>query len=149
MSQLPATMKSWVKSRAELGGFDLVNNKLPRPKSNEVLVKTHSTSICGTDIHIWKWDDWARENVPLGTITGHETCGTIVGVGEVTSHKIGDKIAVECHLACWNVIGVRKETHIFAKADKYLASIKMAHSHHILLSHIKMPDIFQTTFRSS
>ena len=102
MSQLPATMKSWVKNRAELGGFDLVNNKLPRPKSNEVLVKTHSTSICGTDIHIWKWDDWARENVPLGTIIGHETCGTIVGVGEgVTSHKIGDKIAVECHLACW------------------------------------------------
>ena len=100
---IPETMKAWKKTKPELGGFQLIDSTVPKPQPNEVLVKTHSTSICGTDIHIWKWDDWAADNVPLGTITGHETCGVVVGIGsEVTTHQIGDKIAVECHLACWN-----------------------------------------------
>ena len=96
-------MMAWKKTKPEFGGFELVESTVPTPHSNEVLVKTHSTSICGTDIHIWKWDDWAAENVPIGTTTGHETCGEVVAVGSaVTTHKIGDKIAVECHLACWD-----------------------------------------------
>ena len=94
---------AWKKTKPEKGGFELVETPLPNCDDDEVLVKTHSTSICGTDIHIWKWDHWASENVPIGTITGHETCGTIVALGkDVKTHKIGDKIAVECHLACWN-----------------------------------------------
>ena len=103
MTAIPSTMMAWKKSKPEFGGFELVESAVPTPRSNEVLVKTHSTSICGTDIHIWKWDDWAAENVPIGTTTGHETCGEVVAVGSaVTTHKIGDKIAVECHLACWD-----------------------------------------------
>ncbi len=99
---IPETMKAWIKTKPELGGFQLIDSTVPKPQPDEVLVKTHSTSICGTDIHIWKWDDWAADNVPLGTITGHETCGVVVEIGsEVTTHQIGDKIAVECHLACW------------------------------------------------
>ena len=103
MDSLPTTMMAWKKTKPEKGGFELVEIPLPNCGDDEVLVKTHSTSICGTDIHIWKWDHWAAENVPIGTTTGHETCGTIVALGkEVNTHKIGDKIAVECHLACWN-----------------------------------------------
>ena len=103
MEEIPETMLAWTKSSDEIGGFSLDEHLIPIPQENEVLVKTHSTSICGTDIHIWKWDQWARENVPIGTITGHETCGTIVALGNnVDSHEIGDKVAIECHLACWD-----------------------------------------------
>ncbi len=103
MEEIPKTMLGWTKSSGVEGGFSLDEHPTPQPKEQEVLVKTHSTSICGTDIHIWKWDQWARDNVPVGTITGHETCGTIVALGDgVHSHKIGDKVAIECHLACWN-----------------------------------------------
>lgn len=96
-------MSAWTKSRDEEGGFSLEQHPIPTPGVGEVLVKTQCTSICGTDIHIWKWDEWSKENVPLGTITGHETSGKIVALGQgVTSHAVGDHIAVECHLACWN-----------------------------------------------
>ena len=103
MDSLPTSMMAWKKIKPEKNGFELVETSLPDCGDDEVLVKTHSTSICGTDIHIWKWDHWAAENVPIGTTTGHETCGTVVALGkDVNTHKIGDKIAVECHLACWN-----------------------------------------------
>ena len=69
MEEIPETMLAWTKSSDEIGGFSLDEHLIPIPQENEVLVKTHSTSICGTDIHIWKWDQWARENVPIGTIT--------------------------------------------------------------------------------
>jgi threonine 3-dehydrogenase len=103
MQELPDVMFGWTKSNDEIGGFSLEKHDTPTPGKGEVLIKTHSTSICGTDVHIWKWDDWAKENVPLGTITGHETCGQVVGLGAgVSTHTIGDKVAIECHLACWN-----------------------------------------------
>ena len=103
MAELPETMLAWTKVRPEEDGFELLEHPVPSPAPEEILVKTLSTSICGSDIHIWKWDEWAQQEVPLGTITGHETCGYVVALGEgVTSHEIGDFVAVECHLACWN-----------------------------------------------
>ena len=103
MQPIPATMTAWTKTRDEEGGFTLEEHPVPSPGPGEVLIKAQSTSICGTDIHIWKWDDWSRQNVPLGTITGHETSGLVVGLGEgVASHELGDHVAVECHLACWD-----------------------------------------------
>ena len=103
MQELPDSMFAWTKSADQIGGFSLEKHEIIAPGAGEVLIKTHSTSICGTDVHIWKWDDWAKENVPLGTITGHETCGEVVAIGsDVTSHSIGDKVSIECHLACWN-----------------------------------------------
>tara|TARA_B100001113_G_scaffold258234_1_gene213348 strand:- start:11684 stop:12727 length:1044 start_codon:yes stop_codon:yes gene_type:complete len=95
-------MAAWTKVRDETDGFDLVNHPIPTPGEGEVLVKTKATSICGTDLHIWKWDDWSRENVPLGTVTGHETSGEIVALGlGVEDRQVGDLVAIECHLACW------------------------------------------------
>ena len=103
MIHLPNAMLAWTKSRNEVGGFSIEQHPVPSPARGEVLIKTKSTSICGTDLHIWKWDDWSRENVPLGTVTGHETCGEVVALGDgVNSHNIGDIVAIECHLACWN-----------------------------------------------
>ena len=103
MSEAPDTMMAWTKVHDTEDGFELIEHPVPSPASGEVLVKTASTSICGTDLHIWLWDEWSRDEVPLGTITGHETCGEVVALGEgVSSHKIGDQVAIECHLACWN-----------------------------------------------
>ena len=103
MSEALGTMMAWTKVHDREDGFELIEHPVPSPASGEVLVKTASTSICGTDLHIWLWDEWSRDEVPLGTITGHETCGEVVALGEgVSSHKIGDQVAIECHLACWN-----------------------------------------------
>ena len=103
MESLPSTMTAWTKTRDEQGGFSLAEHAVPSPVEGEVLIQTLSTSVCGTDLHIWKWDEWSRENVALGTITGHETSGVVIALGEgVDTHEIGDEIAVECHCACWN-----------------------------------------------
>ena len=103
MEGVPNSMMAWTKVRGGQDGFELIEHPVPVPKPNEVLVKTFATSICGTDLHIWKWDDWSESNVPLGTITGHETSGRVVAIGrDVTTHKIGDAVAIECHLACWD-----------------------------------------------
>lgn len=96
-------MMAWTKVRGEQNGFELIEHPIPTPKADEVLIKTASTSICGTDLHIWLWDEWSSSEVPLGTVTGHETCGIVVGIGDnVETHEIGDQVAIECHLACWN-----------------------------------------------
>lgn len=96
-------MLAWTKTQDEQNGFELIEHEIPLPGPKDVLVKTKSTSICGTDLHIWLWDDWSRDNVPLGTITGHETAGEIIAIGgEVSTHKVGDLVAVECHIACWD-----------------------------------------------
>lgn len=95
-------MSAWTKVRDEQDGFELIEHPVPSPSTGQVLIKTASTSICGTDIHIWKWDEWSRREVPLGTITGHETCGEIVAVGQgVDESRIGEMVAIECHLADW------------------------------------------------
>ena len=100
-------MTAWTKTRSEVGGFTQEEHSVPSPGPGEVLIRTKSTSVCGTDIHIWKWDAWSRENVPLGTVTGHETSGHVVALGEgVDSHAVGDFIAVECHLACLSLIHI-------------------------------------------
>ena len=102
MTEQQKTMTAWTKVRPEEDGFDLIEHPIPIPGPGELLVKTLSTSICGTDLHIWKWNEWSAQEVPLGTITGHETCGHVVAVGEgVNSHQNGDFISVECHLADW------------------------------------------------
>ena len=93
------TMLAWTKIRGEENGFELIEHQVPKPGIGEMLVRTRSTSICGTDLHIWLWDEWSRKNVELGTITGHETSGEIIQLGEgVTGHQIGDHVAVECHI---------------------------------------------------
>ena len=75
-------MQAWTKVRDEADGFDLVEHPVPHPGPGEILVRTRATSICGTDLHIWSWDEWSRANVPLGTITGHETSGEVAMLGE-------------------------------------------------------------------
>jgi threonine 3-dehydrogenase len=92
------TMQALSKSRAEPGIW-LVSAPVPRPGTNEVLIKVHMTGICGTDLHIYNWDDWAQRNIPVPRIIGHEFVGEIAAVGPgVSGFDIGDRVTAEGHI---------------------------------------------------
>lgn len=93
-------MKALVKSKPETG---IWMTDVPPPKvgHNDVLIKVKKTAICGTDIHIYNWDDWAKKTVPIPLITGHEFVGEIVEIGQdVKGFKIKDRVSGEGHIAC-------------------------------------------------
>ncbi len=94
----PNTMKALEKSRPEEGLW-VVQAPVPEIGPDEVLIRVNATGICGTDIHIWNWDDWARATVPVPMITGHEFAGEIVEIGRnVTGLKIGQRCSGEGHV---------------------------------------------------
>ena len=91
-------MKALVKARAEPG---LWMERVPVPEIGEddVLIKIHKTGICGTDVHIWNWDDWAARTVPVPLVTGHEFASEIVELGrDVTDLQLGQRVSGEGHL---------------------------------------------------
>ncbi len=93
-------MRALVKSRREPG---IWMEEVARPGigPNDLLVRVHYTSICGTDLHIWNWDRWAQATVPLPLVIGHEFMGTVVGIGsEVAGFAEGQRVAVEGHVTC-------------------------------------------------
>ncbi|MGA0047171.1 MAG: L-threonine 3-dehydrogenase [Methylophilaceae bacterium] len=93
-------MKALVKTKAEQG---IWLQDMPEPEcgNNDVIVKIHKTAICGTDIHIYNWDEWAQKTIPVPMITGHEYAGEIVEVGQnVTDLSVGDIVSGEGHITC-------------------------------------------------
>ncbi|HMK22982.1 MAG TPA: L-threonine 3-dehydrogenase [Terriglobales bacterium] len=73
----------------------------PTPGPNDVVVKIAATSLCGTDAHIYRWDDWARSRIQPPRIIGHELCGEVVETGpDVTLVQKGDYVAAESHITC-------------------------------------------------
>lgn len=91
-------MKALVKAEAKEG---LWMQRVPVPEigPDDVLIKINKTGICGTDIHIWNWDDWAQRTVPVPLVTGHEFAGEIVEVGRnVHDLSIGQRCSGEGHL---------------------------------------------------
>lgn len=94
------TMLSLVKAKSEPGIW-LEEVPVPNFGVNDVLVKIHKTAICGTDIHIYLWDDWAKGTIPVPMTVGHEFYGEIVEVGsEVTGLTVGQRVSGEGHLTC-------------------------------------------------
>ena len=93
-------MKALVKSKPERGIW-LEDIGIPEVGHNDVLIKIKRTAICGTDIHIFKWDDWAKATIPVPLAVGHEFCGEIVECGsEVNGFEIGDRVSAEGHITC-------------------------------------------------
>jgi len=93
-------MKALVKAQPAPG---LWLEDVPEPTIgiNDVLIKVLRTSICGTDVHIWKWDDWARKTIPVPMTVGHEFVGKIVEIGSnVADFQHGDIVSGEGHLVC-------------------------------------------------
>lgn len=93
-------MKALVKKFAK-SGIWLEDVDLPEVGINEVLIKVEKTGICGTDIHIYKWDDWAQKTIPVPMVVGHEFVGQIVEKGtNVSGFEIGDIVSGEGHVVC-------------------------------------------------
>lgn len=92
------TMKALEKSFPKEGLW-MTQAPVPEIGPDEVLIKINKTGICGTDVHIWNWDDWAQKTVPVPLITGHEFAGEIVELGRnVTDLEIGQRCSGEGHL---------------------------------------------------
>jgi len=93
-------MKALVKSKREPGIW-MEDVSMPQHGVNDVLIKIHKTAICGTDIHIYNWDDWAQATIPVPMTVGHEFYGEIVEIGqEVKGLEIGQRVSGEGHLTC-------------------------------------------------
>jgi threonine 3-dehydrogenase len=93
-------MRALVKSRAEPG---LWLEDVPEPEHgiNDVLIKVRRTGICGTDVHIERWDAWAQRTIPVPLVIGHEFVGEIVAVGSnVSDFHPGDLVSGEGHVVC-------------------------------------------------
>jgi threonine 3-dehydrogenase len=93
-------MKSLSKIKAEPGLW-MTDVAKPIIGPNDVLIKTKKAAICGTDLHIYNWDEWAQRTVPVPLVIGHEFVGVIAEVGsEVDDFKIGDRVSAEGHITC-------------------------------------------------
>lgn len=91
-------MTALVKAHAG-EGLERQNVPVPEIGPEDVLIRVHKTGICGTDIHIWKWDDWAARTVPVPLVTGHEFAGEIVELGpQVQDLELGQRVSGEGHL---------------------------------------------------
>ena len=93
-------MKALVKRRAEPGLW-LEDVPEPKPGINDILIRVHRTGICGTDVHIHKWDAWAKKTIPVPMVVGHEFVGEIVEVGaNVSDFFPGQIVSGEGHVVC-------------------------------------------------
>ena len=93
-------MRALVKREAGQGIW-MEEIPIPDPGTNEVLIKVEKTAICGTDVHIYQWDDWAERTIKPGLVIGHEFVGRIEKLGEgVTGYSEGDRVSAEGHIVC-------------------------------------------------
>src|SRR5918998_6422841 len=94
------SMKALVKKKSEPGLW-LEEVPVPQIGINDVLIRVDRTGICGTDVHIYKWDDWARKTIPVPMVVGHEFVGEIVKVGSnVNDFHPGEIVSGEGHVVC-------------------------------------------------
>lgn len=107
-------MKALAKLKAEEGIWMVKDAPIPEPGHNDLLIKIRKTAICGTDVHIYNWDDWSRKTIPVPMITGHEYVGEVVGMGqEVKGFAVGDRVSGEGHITCGHCRNCRAgRTHL-------------------------------------
>ncbi len=93
-------MKALLKTKREEG---IWMGEVPMPEigPNDVLIRIHKSAICGTDVHIYNWDEWAQKTIPVPMVVGHEYVGVIEKVGdEVEGYHPGDRVSGEGHITC-------------------------------------------------
>jgi threonine 3-dehydrogenase len=110
-----ATMRALAKVRPG-PGLELVDRPVPQPGNGEVLLHMEAASICGTDYHLFSWDEWAAENLVPPRTLGHELAGTVAATGPgVTRVKEGDLVGVESHIVDWTCAQCRRgQMHLCA-----------------------------------
>ncbi|HOP58601.1 MAG TPA: L-threonine 3-dehydrogenase [Bacteroidales bacterium] len=101
-------MKALVKARPERGLW-MQEVPIPEPGLNDVIIKVKKSSICGTDLHIYKWDEWSQRTIKTPMVIGHEYMGIIEEMGPgVTNLKLGERVTGEGHLACGHCRNCRR-----------------------------------------
>ncbi|MDR6224272.1 L-threonine 3-dehydrogenase [Desmospora profundinema] len=112
------TMRALVKHYAGFGA-ELREVPIPAPKPGEALIKVKATTICGTDVHIYGWDDWAASRVQPPYVFGHEFSGEVVEVGEGVTHvAVGDHVSAETHIVCGSCPQCRRgEAHVCVNTE--------------------------------
>jgi threonine 3-dehydrogenase len=115
MAEIEKTMQALVKPAAA-PGVEMREVPVPKIGVRDVLVRVDTASVCGTDLHIYNWDQWAQGRIHPPLIPGHEFCGTVAAVGsEVTLVKEGDFVSAEMHVACGKCLQCRTgQAHICA-----------------------------------
>lgn len=94
-------MKGLAKLKEEPGLWMVNDADMPSIGTHDVLIKIKTSAICGTDVHIYNWDEWAQQTIPVPMIVGHEYIGEIVEVGSAITHlKPGQRVSGEGHLVC-------------------------------------------------
>jgi threonine 3-dehydrogenase len=97
---MPTMMKALVKSKREPGLW-LERVPVPEIGPNDLLIRTRKTAICGTDVHIYNWDEWSQKTIPVPMVTGHEFVGVVEAVGSaVRGFQRGDRVSGEGHVTC-------------------------------------------------
>ncbi|RLD66746.1 MAG: L-threonine 3-dehydrogenase, partial [Bacteroidetes bacterium] len=101
-------MKALVKTKAEKGiWMEEVN--IPEIGVNDILIKIKKTAICGTDLHIYRWDEWSKKTIKTPMTVGHEYVGTVAEMGRgVTGFKVGERVTGEGHIACGHCRNCRR-----------------------------------------
>lgn len=95
-----ATMKALVKREAAPGIW-MEQVPVPKPGTNEVLIEVEKTAICGTDLHIYNWDEWSQRTIKPPLVIGHEFVGRIAELGPgVVNYEVGDRVSAEGHITC-------------------------------------------------
>jgi threonine 3-dehydrogenase len=93
-------MKALAKLHSEKGIW-MTECEKPTVGHNDLMIKIHKTAICGTDMHIYQWDDWAKNTIPVPMVVGHEYVGEVVDIGqEVRGFSLGDRVSGEGHITC-------------------------------------------------
>jgi threonine 3-dehydrogenase len=110
---IPKTMHALVKATAA-PGMEMREVPVPEIGATDVLVAVETASVCGTDLHIFHWDEWAQARIKPPYIPGHEFCGTVAAVGErVQGINVGDFVSAEMHVACGHCLQCRSgQAHV-------------------------------------
>ena len=97
---MTSTMRALVKPEPA-PGLELREVPVPSPGPNDVLIKLEKTAICGTDLHIYQWDEWSQRTIRPPLILGHEFVGRIVELGSsVHGYEEGQRVSAEGHVVC-------------------------------------------------
>src|SRR6476661_567135 len=82
-------------------GLTMVDVPVPEIGPNDLLIKIKKTAICGTDLHIYNWDEWSQKTIPVPMVTGHEFVGVVAKVGSaVRGFEVGQRVSGEGHITC-------------------------------------------------
>jgi threonine 3-dehydrogenase len=137
-------MKALAKLKAQPGIW-MTHIDKPEPGVNELLIKIKRTAICGTDMHIYHWDDWSQKTIPVPMVTGHEFVGEVVALGAgVKNFQLHDRVSGEGHITCGHCRNCRAgRRHYCANTQGIGVNISGAFSEYMVFpaeNAFKIPD---------